>query len=46
MQALAATGSSAPIGIETFAPALDALDIMAATARCAAALGHGLGPMR
>lgn len=38
MQALAATGTSAPVGIETFMPELDALDIDAAFQRCAAAL--------
>ena len=45
MQALAATGTRAPIGIEAFSPALDALDITAATARCAAALDHCLALM-
>lgn len=38
MQALAATGTDAPIGIEVFGPELDALDTASATARCAAAL--------
>ncbi len=38
MQALAATGTAAPIGIEVFSPELDALDTEAALARCADAL--------
>ena len=42
MQALAATGTRAPIGVETFSPALDALDTAAAMAKCAAALDYCL----
>lgn len=38
MQALAATGTTAPIGVETFSPDLDALDTAEAIRRCAAAL--------
>jgi sugar phosphate isomerase/epimerase len=38
MQALAATGTTAPIGIEVFNSELDALDTATAMARCAAAL--------
>jgi sugar phosphate isomerase/epimerase len=38
MQALAATGTQAPIGIETFSAELDALDTMSAMQRCAMAL--------
>ena len=42
MQALAETGTNAPIGVETFSPELDALDTKAAMAKCAAALDYCL----
>jgi len=42
MQALAATRTTAPIGVETFSPDLDALDMASAAAACAKALDHCL----
>ena len=42
MQALAATGTTAPIGIETFSPELDAMGAEGAITRCATALEHCL----
>ncbi len=42
MQALAASGTTAPMGIEVFSPELDALDTTTALARCAAALDYCL----
>jgi sugar phosphate isomerase/epimerase len=42
LQALAATGTTAPVGIETFLPELDALETAEAFRRCAAALDYCL----
>lgn len=42
MQAIAATGTTAPVGIETFMPELDALDTASTMRRCAAALDYCL----
>ncbi|MBS0255303.1 MAG: sugar phosphate isomerase/epimerase [Proteobacteria bacterium] len=46
MAALAATGTSAPVGIEVFSAALDALPTAQAFARCAAGLDHCLNLAR
>lgn len=43
MQALAATGTRAPVGIETFCPRLDALPTGQAIGECGAALDYCLG---
>lgn len=42
MQALSASGTIAPIGVEVFSPELDAMDTESAMARCAVALDYCL----